>query len=82
MLVVSNFWLEMNIMENPMKHLSELLERLKDAKSAHLNAKTSLDNSLEYIVCREELRTARFEWLAACEEHVLQYTLKEIKENE
>lgn len=45
-------------------------------------AVVSLDNSLEYIVCKEELKTARFEWLAACEEHILQYTLKEIKEND
>lgn len=58
-----------------MKHLSELLERLNECKSAYASAKTSLDNSLEYIVCREELKTARFEWLAACESYVLEDVL-------
>ncbi len=62
-----------------MKHLSELLERLEACKKAYTSAKTSLDNSLEYIVCKEELKTARFEWLAACEEHILNNVLN-IKE--
>lgn len=63
-------------MTTPMKHLSELLERLEACKSAYTSAKTSLDNSLEYIVCKEELKVARFEWLAACEEHILTKVLK------
>lgn len=58
-----------------MKHLSELLERLEACKKSYTCAKTSLDNSLEYIVCREELKTARFEWLAACESYVLEEVL-------
>lgn len=63
-----------------MKHLSELLERLEACKSAYTSAKTSLDNSLEYIVRKEELKIARFEWLAACEYHVLNFVLTEDKE--
>lgn len=58
-----------------MKHLSELLERLNECKSAYTSAKTSLDNSLEYIVCKEELKIARFEWLAACESYILEEVL-------
>lgn len=58
-----------------MKHLSELLERLNDAESAYKTAKTSLDNSLEYIVCKEELKVARYDWLAACEDHILKHVL-------
>ncbi len=58
-----------------MKHLSELLERLEACKSAYTSAKTSLDNSLEYIVRKEELRIARFEWLAACESYILEEVL-------
>lgn len=59
-----------------MKHLSELLERRNQAEIAYTSAKTSLDNSLEYILCKEDLKIARFEWLAACEEHVLNNVLK------
>lgn len=59
-----------------MKHLSELRKRLQEAESSYVSAKTSLDNSLEYIVCKEELKIARFEWLAACEEYILNNVLK------
>jgi hypothetical protein len=65
-----------------MNHLSELRERLQACKSAYTSAKTSLDNSLEYIVCKEELKTARFEWLAACEYHVLNFVLNIEEETE
>lgn len=58
-----------------MNHLTSLLERLQQAESAYKTAKTSLDNSLEYIVCKEELKTARFEWLAACESYILEEVL-------
>lgn len=63
-----------------MKHLSELLERLNQCKSAYTSAKTSLDNSLEYLVCREELKQARFDWNEACSEYVMQ-RLEEDAEN-
>lgn len=63
-----------------MKHLSELLERLNQCKTAYTSAKTSLDNSLEYIVCKEELKTARFEWNEACSEYVMS-VLQEDDEN-
>lgn len=43
-----------------MKHLSELLERLNDAEWAYKTSKSSLDNSLEYIVCKEQLKQVRF----------------------
>ena len=58
-----------------MKHLSELLERLNDAKSAYQTSKSSLDNSLEYIVRKEELKIAKYEWLAACSEYVIEFVL-------
>lgn len=66
-----------------MNHLSELLERLNDAEKHYKTAKTSLDNSLEYIVCREELKQARFVWNEACSEYimsVLQEDSKNIRE--
>lgn len=64
-----------------MKHLSELLERRNQAEIAYVNAKTSLDNSNELVTCKSALKEARFEWLAACEEHILQHVLKENTEN-
>lgn len=54
-----------------MNHLTLLLERLNDAESAYKTAKTSLDNSLEYILCREELKQARFRFDKGCREYVL-----------
>lgn len=53
-----------------MKHLSELLERLSDAEIAYATSKSSLDNSLEYIVCREDLKQARFSYDKACAKFV------------
>lgn len=58
-----------------MNELTKLLERLRDAESAYVSAKTSLDNSLEYILCKEDLKIARFEWLAACESYILEEVL-------
>lgn len=63
-----------------MKHLSELLERLEACELAYKTAKTSLDNSLEYIVCREELKQARFIWNKACSDYILEHILKETLE--
>lgn len=68
-------------MTNPMNHLTELLERLQQAESAYKTAKTSLDNSLEYIVCKEELKQARFIWNKACSDYILEHVLN-IKEVE
>ena len=65
-----------------MKHLSELLERLNDAEIAYKTAKTSLDNSLEYIVCREELKQARFIWNEACSEYIINHVLNTKEETE
>lgn len=55
-----------------MNHLTSLLERLQQAEIAYKTAKTSLDNSLEYLVCKEELKQARFNWLKGCEEYTLE----------
>jgi hypothetical protein len=49
-----------------MNHLTELLERLQQAENAYTKSKSSLDNSLEYILCREELKQARFSYDKAC----------------
>ena len=54
-----------------MNHLTSLLERLQQAEIAYKTAKTSLDNSLEYIVCKEELKNARFIWNKACSDYVM-----------
>lgn len=59
-----------------MKHLSELLERLKSAEKLYKEADSSLDSSpLQVIVARSELKAIRFEWLAACQQFVLDEVL-------
>jgi len=56
-----------------MKHLSELRKQLIDAEIAYKVADSSLDCSpLEVIVCREELKNARFVYGQACKEHIEQ----------
>lgn len=55
-----------------MKHLSELLERRNQAEIAYRIANGSMDSSpLQVIVAKQELKTARFEWLMECEAYVL-----------
>ena len=59
-----------------MKHLSELLERLNRAKTTYKEADSSLDGgSLAFVLAHEELKRARFDWLAACEQFVLEEVL-------
>jgi hypothetical protein len=53
-----------------MNHLTKLLERLNSAESAYATSKSSLDNSLEYIVTKEELKLARFSYDKACAKFV------------
>lgn len=53
-----------------MKHLSELRKRLQEAEISYVKAKTSLDNSLEYIVCKEDLKIARYNYALACRDYV------------
>lgn len=64
-----------------MNELTELLNLLRDAESAYKVAKTSLDGSLEYIVCKEQLKQARFVWNKACSDYILEHVLKENPEN-
>lgn len=64
-----------------MNELTELLERLRQAESAYKVAKTSLDGSTALIIAKQELKEARFIWLAACEEFVLNNPLIKDKEN-
>ena len=54
-----------------MNELTELCEIWKQAEINYKKAKTSLDNSLEYIITREELKQARFNFDRACRKHVL-----------
>jgi very-short-patch-repair endonuclease len=54
-----------------MNHLTELLERLQHAETAYKTSKSSLDNSLEYVLCREDLKQCRFRFDKACREYVL-----------
>ena len=43
-----------------MNHLTELLERLNDAEITYAKSKSSLDNSLDYMLSREQVKQARF----------------------
>lgn len=69
-----------------MTALATLLERLNDAESAYAKSKSSLDNSLEYILCRAELNQARFSFDKACRNYVLAnvfgHTIEEDVESE
>lgn len=59
-----------------MKHLSELLERLEHCKKTYKEADSSLDGgSLAWVIAHDQLKAARFEWLAACEQFVLEEVL-------
>lgn len=61
-----------------MKHLSELLERLRVAEITYKQASSSLDRgSLAFIVAKQELKEARFNWLSECEYHIINNVLKE-----
>ncbi len=62
-----------------MKHLSELLERLEHAEYTYKTCDSSLDGSLAFILAKAELKSARFEFDAACREYVLENVLN-IKE--
>ena len=64
-----------------MHELTELLERLRACELAYKVAKTSLDGSTALITAKQELKEARFIWLAACEEFVLNNPLIKDKEN-
>lgn len=65
-----------------MKHLSELLERLRLAEKHYKEASSSLDGgSLAFIVAKQELKEARFTWLSECEYHVIESVLKERPED-
>lgn len=64
-----------------MKELTELCTLWKLAEQNYKTAKTSLDNSLEYILAREELNQARFRFDKACRDYVLEYVLPENPEN-
>lgn len=60
-----------------MNELTELLERLRACELAYKTAKTSLDGSLEYIICKEELKQSRFIWNKACSDYILEHVIKE-----
>lgn len=65
-----------------MNELTELRKRLLEAKSAYAKADSSLDGgSLAFVLAHEELKDARFCWLAACEDYIVKNVLKENPEN-
>ncbi len=64
-----------------MSTLAELCKIWKDAEQSYKTAKTSLDGSLEYILAREELRQARFNFDRACRQHVLLTIFNEVEED-
>jgi hypothetical protein len=63
-----------------MKDLAELFKAWKEAEKNYKTAKSSLDNSLEYILRREELNQARFKFDKACRKHVLLTVFNEVDE--
>lgn len=60
-----------------MNELTELLERLRACELAYKTAKSSLDNSLELITAKDNLKLARYDWLKECENHILLNVIKE-----
>jgi hypothetical protein len=65
----------------PMNELTELLESLRQAEITYKTCKSSLDNSTALITAKQELKEARYDWLTACEEFVLNNPLIKDKEN-
>lgn len=53
-----------------MKELIELRTKLLAAQQTYKTAKTSLEGSLEYILAKEELKIARYNYSLACREYV------------
>lgn len=66
---------------NELTELRSLLKIWREAEKNYKNAKSSLDNSLEYILAREELNQARFIFDKACRQHVLLTVFNEDEEN-
>jgi hypothetical protein len=65
-----------------MNELVELLKIWREAEKSYKIAKSSLDNSLEYILAREELNQARFKFDKACREHVMRTVFNEAIDTE
>jgi 5-hydroxyisourate hydrolase-like protein (transthyretin family) len=55
-----------------MDELTELRKILTLAEQSYKTAKTSLDGSLEYILAKEELKIARYNYALACRDYVEQ----------
>ena len=53
-----------------MNELTELRKILTLAEQSYKTAKTSLDGSLEYILAKEELKQARYNYALACRDYV------------
>ena len=51
-------------------NILQLRETLRNAEQAYTKAKTSLDNSNELILCKEALKSARFDYAEACQDYV------------
>lgn len=51
-------------------NILQLRETLRNAEQAYTKAKTSLDNSNELILCKEALKTARFDYAEAAMDYV------------
>lgn len=62
-------------MTTPLKHLSELLERLEHAEFTYKTSQSSLDGSLALILAKEDLRNARFDFAQACMTYVVENVL-------
>lgn len=61
--------------------LNTLCKIWQQAEQEYKTAKTSLDNSLEYIVSKEALKQARFNFDRACREYILEHVLNGASEN-
>lgn len=64
-----------------MNDLSLLRTIWRDAEQNYKTAKTSLDGSLEYILAREELKQARFNFDSACRKHILETIFGEVTDD-
>lgn len=64
-----------------MKTLTELRNNLLIAEQTYKTAKTSLDGSLEYILAKEELKIARYNYALACRDYVEELYAKGVFEN-
>lgn len=63
-------------------NILQLRETLRNAEKAYAKAKTSLDNSNELIMAREELKHCRYAFDKACRKYTLENLFGEFVDDE